>query len=186
MNSDDLCIEVLTSLRRIIRAVDLQSRQLVRSHGLTGPQAYILKTLLQMGETTIGQLADRVSLSKPTVTDIVGRLEKQQLVVRLRSTTDKRCVLVKVTERGRTILVSSPPLLQEAFAQQFNRLQHWEQHQLISSLHRIAHMMQARDLDAAPILSSGPLSAPDNIPGINSSAPGKQSSQNSRATTAKV
>lgn len=184
MNSDDLVVEVLTSLRRIIRAVDLQSRQLMRSHGLTGPQAYILKTLMQMGESTIGQLADKVSLSKPTVTDILGRLEKQHLIARVRSTTDKRCVLVKVTENARAILVSSPPLLQDAFAQQFNRLQQWEQYQLISSLHRIAEMMQARDLDASPILSSGPLAAPGSIPEINPSASGKQTSQNTRATLA--
>jgi DNA-binding MarR family transcriptional regulator len=167
MNTNDLCDEVLISLRRIVRAIDLQSRQLVRSHGLTGPQTYILKTMIEMGETTIGHLAERVNLSKPTVTDILNRLEKHKLVKRVRSIADKRCVHVTVTALARKKLISSPPLLQEAFAQQFNRLKQWEQYQLISSLQKIAEMMDARDLDASPILSSGPISTPENISEIN-------------------
>ena len=167
MKTNDLCDEVLISLRRIMRAVDLQSRQLVRRHGLTGPQAYVLKAMVEMGETTIGQLADSVHLSKPTVTDILNRLEKHKLVRRIRSLADKRCVQVTVTDLAREKLVSSPPLLQESFAQQFSRLKKWEQFQLISSLHKIAEMMDVRDLDASPILSSGPISAPRNISEIS-------------------
>jgi len=181
MNTNDLCDEVLTSLRRIVRAIDLQSRQLVRSHGLTGPQTYILKTMMQMGETTIGQLAERVSLSKPTVTDIMNRLEKHKLVRRVRSITDKRCVYVTVTDLARDKLISSPPLLQEAFAQQFNYLKKWEQFQLITSLHKIAEMMDVRDLDAAPILSSGPISTPENISDINPPESSRKTNNKPRA-----
>jgi len=167
MNTSDLCDEVLTSLRRIVRAVDLQSRQLVRSHGLTGPQAVILKAIMKSGGTTIGQLADQVNLSKPTVTDILNRLEKHKLIKRIRSGSDKRCVQVTVTELARRKLVSSPPLLQEEFARQFNALKKWEQFQLLSSLDKIAEMMNAKKLDASPILASGPISTPGDIAEIS-------------------
>lgn len=172
MNSNELCDEVLISLRRIMRAVDLQSRQLVRSHGLTGPQTYLLKTLMKMGETTISQLAETVNLSMPTVTDILNRLEKHKLVRRVASVADKRCVYVTVTARARERLIASPTLLQEAFVQQFSQLKKWEQFQLISSLHKIAEMMHVRDLDASPILSSGPLSPPANISEIRPAGTG--------------
>lgn len=167
MNTSNLCDEVLTSLRRIVRAVDLQSRQLVRSHGLTGPQTVILKTIMRSGVVTVGQLADQVNLSKPTVTDILNRLEKHRLVKRVRAGSDKRCVQVTVTEAARRKLASSPPLLQEAFARQFNALEKWEQFQLLSSLDKIAAMMDAKKLDASPILTSGPISAPGDIPEIS-------------------
>lgn len=180
MNSNDLCDDVLISLRRIMRAVDLQSRQLVRSHGLTGPQTYILKTMMQMGETTISQLAERVNLSKPTVTDILNRLEKHKLLRRVRSETDKRCVHVTVTDLAREKLTSSPPLLQEAFAQQFSWLKKWEQFQIISSLHKIAEMMDVRDLDAAPILSSGPISTPDSVSEISPPETGSKTNNKTR------
>ena len=47
------------------------------------------------------------------------------------------------------------PNQQERFAQRFKDLQGWEQTQLLASLQRIAAMMDAEDIDAAPVLSSG-------------------------------
>ncbi len=171
MNPSDLCDEVLISLRRIVRAIELQSRQLVRSHGLTGPQILILKTLMQSSETTVGQLAEQVSLSKPTVTDILNRLEKYGMVQRLRSEQDKRRVQVTITELAREKLADSPPLLQESFAGEFQLLKKWEQLQLISSLHKIAEMMDAREIDSSPMLTSGPISTPGDVSDL--SVPGK-------------
>jgi DNA-binding MarR family transcriptional regulator len=156
---DDLGDQVIVALRRVIRAVDLHSRALVSSHGLTGPQALILKAL-QNGSLTAGELATRVNLSQGTVTDILNRLENRGRIKRVRDTKDRRRVLVEATEEGLAVLDKSPPLLQERFVQRFNNLHDWEQSQLLSSLQRIAGMMDAEDIDAAPVLSSGSVRAP--------------------------
>lgn len=149
---------VLSALRRVIRAVDLHSRQLVQSHGLTGPQALILKALGE-GSLSAGALAEQVNLSQGTVTDIVNRLEQRGLLVRLRSDSDRRRVMVELTQAGRDCLASSPPLLQDRFASRFRELDEWEQSMLLASLQRIAAMMDAGELDAAPVLSSGSVRA---------------------------
>ncbi|MEJ2322779.1 MAG: hypothetical protein P8Z31_10755 [Gammaproteobacteria bacterium] len=47
------------------------------------------------------------------------------------------------------------PLLQERFARCFAALEEWEQRLLLASLQCIAPMMDAGDIDAAPVLSSG-------------------------------
>ena len=67
--------------------------------------------------------------------------------------------MVRATAAGLAILEQSPPLLQERFAQRFASLQEWEQSQLLASLQRIAAMMDAQDIDAAPVLSSGSMRA---------------------------
>jgi len=150
--------QILTALRRVIRAVDLHSRRLVESHGLTGPQALLLKAV---GNESLsaGTLAERVSLSQGTVTDILNRLEQRGLVTRVRSDTDRRRVMVELSPAGRDCLASSPPLLQDRFASRFEELESWEQTQLLASLQRIAAMMDAGDIDAAPVLSSGSVRA---------------------------
>ena len=43
--------------------------------------------------------------------------------------------------------------------QRFSALEEWEQTWLLASLQRIAAMMDAGDIDAAPVLSSGPVRA---------------------------
>jgi DNA-binding MarR family transcriptional regulator len=150
--------QVIIALRRVIRAVDIHSRTLAANYGLTGPQALILKAL-QNGKLTAGALANAVSLSQATVTDILNRLEQKQLIYRVRDTKDRRKVMVQITDDGKALLDQSPPLLQDRFINRFCNLQDWEQTSLLSALQRIATMMDAEELDAAPVLSSGSVRA---------------------------
>jgi len=149
--------QVLISLRRVIRATDLHSKQLVKTTGLTAPQLLLLQAIRDRVDGTIGQLAKHISLSQATVTTILDRLEKRDLVKRVRSTTDKRKVHACLTDKATEILKEAPVPLQEHFAEQFNDLEAWEQTMIISSLQRIAQMMDAQDIDAAPVLDVGSL-----------------------------
>lgn len=147
--------QVLISLRRIIRAIDLHSRYLAQRYGLTGPQLVVLQHLSELGEISGSDLAKSVSLSHATVTGILGRLENRGLIARRRSRSDRRRILVRATERGRGLLQTAPPLLQEAFTEQFQKLADWEQTQILSSLQRLVSMMEAQELEASPILTTG-------------------------------
>lgn len=155
------CDEVLVALRRVIRAVGLHSRQLERSHGLTAPQALVLKAIIDLGEGSVGTVAQRVSLSQATVTDILNRLEGRELVLRARSHEDRRRVMVQATEKAIAIMSRSPPLLQESFVLRFQALEEWEQNLLISSLQRITTLMGVEQLDASPVLAAEPVAAGD-------------------------
>jgi DNA-binding MarR family transcriptional regulator len=147
----------------VIRAIDLHSRQLVRSHGLTAPQALILKEIVSSGEISVGALAQRVSLSQATVTDILNRLEKRTLITRERSSADRRRVLVCPTPQANATIESGPPLLQEDFARRFSRLEDWEQTLLLASLQRIASLMDAQRLDASPVMTAGGVTASSEL-----------------------
>lgn len=156
----DINESILTALRRVIRAVDQYSHRLVQTHGLTGPQALLLKALANAGGTlSAGDLARRISLSQATVTDIVKRLETRGLVLRIRDDQDRRRVMVQLTHGGQAVVETAPPLLQDRFVARLNQLKDWEQHQLLVSLLRIAEMMNAEGIDASPVLTSGPINA---------------------------
>ncbi len=146
--------QVLVSLRRIIRAIDLHSKKLERESGLTGPQLLVMQLIAIHGEITSGVIAREVSLSQATVTSILDRLEYKGLLRRERSTTDKRKVMVTLTEEGGKSVENAPTLMQESFIRAFNKLEDWEQTLILSSLQRVADMMNATDLDAAPLLDS--------------------------------
>jgi DNA-binding MarR family transcriptional regulator len=151
--------QVMAALRRIIRAIDLHSRSLVHSYGLTGPQLVVLKELIDSAPKTVSELAASVSLSQATVTGILDRLERKSMVSRARDTADKRRVLVTPTGAAEEVLAGAPPLLQEHFTEAFAGLPDWEQSQILSSLQRIVALMEAGDVEAGPILTTGPLDA---------------------------
>jgi DNA-binding MarR family transcriptional regulator len=149
--------QVLIAVRRVIRATDLQSKYLARTTGLTTPQILILQTINGQQELTIGQLARAISLSQATVTTIIDRLEKRQLISRIRSATDKRKVYLELSDAGRETLANAPPLLQQQFIEQFSNLKEWEQSMITASLQRVAEMMDAEHIDASPVLDVGTL-----------------------------
>jgi DNA-binding MarR family transcriptional regulator len=146
--------QVLVSLRQIIRAIDLHSKRLERESGLTGPQLLVMQLIGASGETTAGVIARKVSLSQATVTSILDRLERKELLKRERNAEDKRKVMVTLTEAGGKALEKAPTLMQESFIKAFNCLEDWEQTLILSSLQRVADMMNATKLDAAPLLDS--------------------------------
>ena len=152
--------EVLVALRRIMRATDLHSRGLIAAYGLTVPQLVVLRELAGGGMLPVGVLSRRVHLSSPTVANILGRLLARGFIVRERSPHDRRSVLVGITEEGRRKAESAPGLLQDHFVERFEKLEEWEQTQVLATLQRVALMMDAEDIDAAPLLSVGSIEAP--------------------------
>jgi len=153
--------EVLIALRRVIRATDLHSKYLAKTTSLTTPQILLLQKIHSKGQATIGELAGEISLSQATVTTILDRLEKRNLVYRQRSQEDKRKVHVHLTDEAIAILKNAPLPLQEHFTRQFETLQDWEKTMILSALQRLAQMMDAQHIDASPVLDVGTLDRQD-------------------------
>ena len=109
--------------------------------------------------STPSNIAKEVQLSQATVTNLVDRMERNKLVLRQKSTADKRVVEVQLTEKGRDMVEIAPEPLQAGFLREYRKLERWEQHQLISSIQRIAVLMDAEDIDASPILTTGDVEA---------------------------
>ena len=148
---------VMIALRKIIQAIDMNSKKLVKRVGLTGPQLVILQEISSLGEVTAGEIARAVSLSQATLTGILERLEKRGLLTRRRSELDKRRVMVGITDSGRQVIEDAPSLMQESFVDGFSALKEWEQTMILSSLQRLVSIMDAREIEAAPFLATSPL-----------------------------
>ncbi|NQY87263.1 MAG: MarR family transcriptional regulator [Colwellia sp.] len=144
--------ELLIALRKVIRAIDLHSKHLNKTSGLTSPQLLIMLEIDKASGVNSSQVAKNVNLSAATVTNIIDRLENKGLIIRVRNTEDKRKVALYLTENGQAILLNAPQPLQEHFIKNFANLAQWEQSQMLSSIERLAEMMDANEIDAAPLL----------------------------------
>ena len=149
--------DFLIVLRQITHAIDLQSKKLLKDTGLTAPQILVLHAIARVGRAKASDIAREVVLSPATVTSIIDRLERAELVIRERSTTDRRVVDILLTPIGERRLDEAPELLQAGFLREFRKLEAWERSQLLASFQRVAAMMNAEDLDVAPIMTVGEL-----------------------------
>jgi DNA-binding MarR family transcriptional regulator len=164
MSQDRLTIEheIVAALRRIIRAVDQHSRQLLDGFGLTGPQLLVLQETARLGGgASASSLARAVHLSRPSVAGILDRLEKRGLIGRAPDPADRRSARVSLTPAGARMLAHAPSLLQDRFRRELAAVEDWERSLILSTLQRIAFMMDAESLAAAPVLVTGPMSADD-------------------------
>jgi DNA-binding MarR family transcriptional regulator len=149
------CEEVLIGLRKILRAIAIQSRQLAQQYGITTPQLLVMRAIDRLGPLSIGALSREINLSQATTTAILDRLEHKHFVSRDRSSVDRRKVNVSTTPEGMQMLETAPSPIQEAFENSFSRLEEWEQTLMLSTVQRIAAMMNATDLSASPLLVEG-------------------------------
>lgn len=94
-------VYLYTESRRITK--DLAGR-----HGLTGPQLAVVKMLEPVGKLSLSELSDRIRARNSTVTGIIDRMEREELVVRKRSDEDRRVVNIELTKKGRELAADIP------------------------------------------------------------------------------
>ena len=150
----DLMKDMFMDLRRIMRAMDVHSRALAGSHGLTGPQMLCLREIATRGSLTTGSLALAVALSPATLTGILDRLEVRGLVSRERRPEDKRRVLVSLTPIGRQMAQELPSPLQDRFSERMTELSADEQASIRTALASVAKMMDSAEME--PVIAPVP------------------------------
>ncbi len=156
-STNNIDFRVLTALRRIIRAIDLNSRHLVQEYQITIPQLVCLLALESQGSLNVQVLAKTVHLNPSTVVGILDRLEQKGHVQRHRNNGDRRKVSVSITPQGEKLVQDAPPLLQQVLGNALHQLPELEQVAIAMSLERIVDMIEVKEVDAAPVLETGPI-----------------------------
>lgn len=144
---------ILRSLRRIIRAIDLYSRELKATCGLTVPQLVCLSAIVREKQITAVSLSHQVHLSPSTLVGILDRLEKNHLIRRERSFEDRRQVKITASEAGKDAFRKAPSPLQENLAIGLGNLSPGEQATIARSLDKIVELMEAHEIQVAPLLT---------------------------------
>lgn len=106
--SPDLADQVFESLVRLFWGARQHSESLKREYGVTAAQLSALRVLERHGELTHRELAELLFLRASTLSGIVDRLQRQALLARERSQTDRRLVRVKLAPAGHELLTSIP------------------------------------------------------------------------------
>lgn len=105
-------------LRDTSRRILSRLTALLEPHAVSLPQYFVLRELWNRDALTQRELADRVGVLEPTMVSTIDGLARAQLVVRDRSTIDRRKTHVRLTERGvalrTTLLGYAADVLEEA------------------------------------------------------------------------
>jgi DNA-binding MarR family transcriptional regulator len=82
----------------------------LQAYSITPPQWGVLVRLVEQDGQSLSEIGARALFDGPTMTGIVDRLEASGLVERHRDSSDRRVINVYLSERGREIMRSLPPI----------------------------------------------------------------------------
>ncbi|MBM7701311.1 MarR family winged helix-turn-helix transcriptional regulator [Metabacillus iocasae] len=102
--NDPIVADLEKSLRYIATIVKQKGREILSNYTITPPQFIALQWLLEYGDMTIGELSNRMFLACSTTTDLVDRMEKSKLVMRVKDPKDRRVVRIHLLEEGERII----------------------------------------------------------------------------------
>lgn len=91
-------LEIIPFVMRIMAAEMRQT-----DYPLSSGHVPVLESLALRSHTT-GELAERLSVSAPTMSNTISTLEKRGWVSRHRSSTDRRRVDIEITQQGQQVL----------------------------------------------------------------------------------
>lgn len=92
------------ALRHISAIIKQKGREILNDYSITPPQFIALQWLWENGDLTIGELSNKMFLACSTTTDLVDRMEKNLLVVRVKDPHDRRVVQIHLLKEGERII----------------------------------------------------------------------------------
>lgn len=78
--------------------------------GLTYPQYLVMMVLWEKDNISVYQIGEQLVLETNTLSPLLKRMEKMELIKRNRSKEDERCVKIALTEKGKELKITAVPI----------------------------------------------------------------------------
>jgi MarR family 2-MHQ and catechol resistance regulon transcriptional repressor len=141
-------LDLWVKLARASAAFSHRTHEHIRTFGLTGSQFGALETLGHKGPLTVGELCRKQLVTGGNMTVVIDNLEREKLVERVRSETDRRVILVHLTEKGKALFDDIFPKHAEHVAILASALDPSEQRNLARLLKKLGLALQQREATA--------------------------------------
>jgi len=96
---NQICFPIYSASRLITKAY----KPFLEKMGLTYPQYLILIVLWEDDKLSVNKITERIMLNTNTLSPLLQRMEKMELLHRKRSIQDERSVVVQLTEKGKQL-----------------------------------------------------------------------------------
>lgn len=149
-------LDILISIRKIVRAINIESKKVQKAVGLSIPQLLCLTHIKEKADkkVTHKDLMELLSLNSSTVTGIINRLQKKGFIKREQSKLDKRFTYIYITEEGEKILDNAPKILHNRLSDNLNKLDVSHISQIKNNMDLLISLMNIEKIDASPMVAS--------------------------------
>ena len=144
INAEQVSMQIIMRLRQILQEMSKHSKLILENYNISTPQLICLNEVFQHGPISIGALTKIVFLNNSTVTGIIDRLEKRELVRRVRISKDRRQVHIEITAQGIEFIKKAPKPIQDQFMDRLITLDEEKIALILWSLEMLVDMLDSK------------------------------------------
>jgi len=104
INKTNIVVDIEENLRGVCTKIKKKGREILSTYDITPPQFEALLLLIKEEELTISEISSKMFLACSTITDLIDRMERNDLVVRVKDSKDRRIVRIKVLDKGHKLI----------------------------------------------------------------------------------
>jgi len=128
-------------IREINSKINSNLRNKFENTGLTLPQIMLVRILLKYKKLKVSEISAKMSLAKSTVSGIIDRLEKQDIIKRTRDSKDKRIVYIELASEGYELGMKFRDNIEEYFGSIFDDTNEEEIEIIINGLNTLKNVL---------------------------------------------
>jgi len=144
MNEEDrnqldekLSLKLFVVLTRALDSVRKSIEKEIRSYGLNPTEFAVLELLYNKGEQTVQKIGEKVLIASSSITYVVDKLEKKNLILRTPNPEDRRITQVSITDEGKALMDDIFPGHAKAVQRILEGLTMEEKEEMISQLKKL-------------------------------------------------
>lgn len=119
---DNLEFKVSLLIREISSKINLYVAEKLKTTGLTVQQITVIKLIAHNKEITVSELAEKMSVRKSTISGILDRLNKMDIIIKTRSFDDKRVTYIDFSENGQKLVEHIKNIVNKSFESTFENI----------------------------------------------------------------
>lgn len=132
-----LSLKLFVVLTRALDSVRKSIEKEIRSYGLNPTEFAVLELLYNKGEQTVQKIGEKVLIASSSITYVVDKLEKKNLILRTPNPEDRRITQVSITEEGKALMDDIFPGHAKAVQRILEGLTMEEKEEVISQLKKL-------------------------------------------------
>ncbi len=144
MESTDL--KTMTILFRTFQAVESIARKDIATYGINMTEFAALEALYHKGRLPVQGICSKVLIANSSMTYVLDKLEKRQLLKRTRDQHDKRTYYVELTNQGRVFLEDIFPKHHAVMKKVFDVLSEDETESINELLKKVGYYAKSLDV----------------------------------------
>lgn len=136
---EDLSLKLFVVLTRAIQSVKKKVEEDIKGMGLNPTEFAVLELVYNKGDQPIQKIGEKVLIASSSITYVVDKLEKKELLKRRPSPEDRRSTYAVITDKGTQFMDEVFPRHREAINNICGGLNKVEKQTLIEQLKKLGY-----------------------------------------------